>query len=103
MSNKELTRMELEEMIIKKALQEEDFKKLLLSDPHKAIAEMGLDIPADMEINILEETAQTSYLVLPHISEELSDDALELIAGGTSCNCNQQCLNFGGGYHNNSN
>lgn len=92
MSENNLSRIELEEMIIKKAMEDENFKKLLLSNPHEAIAQSGFEIPKDMEIKILEETANTSYLIFPYIPEELSDDALDLVAGGSACNCNRPCM-----------
>lgn len=90
LKNNNSTRMEVEEMIIKKALQDEDFKKLLLSNPHAAISQLDVQIPKEMEIKILQETTNTSYLVLPYITEELSDDALDLVAGGSACNCNRR-------------
>lgn len=99
MGKNNFNRMELEEMIVKKSLQDEDFKKLLLTNPHEAIAQLNVEIPKEMEIKILEETANTSYLVLPYIPEELSDDALDLVAGGSACSCNYRPFPYNsGGY-----
>ncbi|NLM55689.1 MAG: hypothetical protein GX195_12220 [Firmicutes bacterium] len=45
-----------------------------------------------MEIKVLEESAQLSYLVLPRSPEELSAEDLDAVAGGlgaeVQCNCN---------------
>ncbi|WP_304508684.1 NHLP leader peptide family RiPP precursor [Anaerotignum sp.] len=87
MSQLDEARSEIEEKLIKKALEDEEFKQLLLTNPHGAIAEFDVNIPEDMEIKILEETAKTSYLVLPFVADELSDEALDLVAGG-GCGCN---------------
>jgi hypothetical protein len=87
MNKMDESRAALEEKIIQRAMEDEEFKTLLLKDPHKAIAKLGVNIPKEMEIKILEETSKTSYLVLPFVTDELSDDALSLISGGAFCNC----------------
>ncbi|MGI6148608.1 MAG: NHLP leader peptide family natural product precursor [Firmicutes bacterium] len=75
-------KVELERKVIEKALKDEAYKAKLLSDPHGAIAEFGVQISKDVEIKVLEETANVVYLVLPYMSDELSDEALEDVAGG---------------------
>lgn len=79
-------RLALETQIMERALADEGFKERLLKNPHGAIAELGVRIPKDVEIQVLEESAKVAYLVLPYDGEELSDYALDLVAGGCECN-----------------
>lgn len=75
-----------ESRIVAKALSDEGFKRALLSDPRAIISrEMGFELPADLKINVVEETPNNFYVVLPHLagrSAELSDTELEAVAGG---------------------
>ena len=79
-------RVETENKLIEKASQDADFKARLMSDPKAAIAEeTGAELPDNLEITVLEESANHYYLVLPleaQDSEELSEEALEAVAGG---------------------
>ena len=53
-----------------------------MTNPHEAITQFGVTIHEGMEIKIVEETAQTAYLVLPFVSDEFSDEDLDSVAGG---------------------
>jgi hypothetical protein len=79
-------RKELEAQFIAKAWEDGKFKQELLSNPKATFAKaMGTTLPETLQIQVLEETPTTYYLVLPKnaaVSEELSDDALEAVAGG---------------------
>jgi hypothetical protein len=82
------TRREFESELIAKVWKDEAFKQELLINP-KAIYEQYLEqkLPENLQIHVVEENAQNLYLVIPkapQISEELSDKALETIAGGKS-------------------
>ena len=52
--------------------------------------ELGTRLPEGIEVRVVEETADTIYLVLPYASPlggeegELSDQDLEAVAGGSS-------------------
>ncbi|MFS0519415.1 NHLP leader peptide family RiPP precursor [Nostoc sp. UIC 10607] len=83
------TRHEFESKLIAKTWQDEAFKQELISDPKAVYArELGQEIPESLKIQVLEESANTVYLVLPRKPEvasvegELSDEALEVVAGG---------------------
>lgn len=57
---------QLREQIIEKAWSDNAFKLQLLADPKSAIQkEFGIDIPAEINLKVLEETDDTFYLVLP--------------------------------------
>jgi hypothetical protein len=81
-------RTELEARLIARAWQDEAFKQQLLADPRAAIAaETGGSIPSGMEIRVVEETATVRYLVLPRNTTQLSDEELDMTAGGLCCEC----------------
>ncbi len=83
------TRKDLEAKVIQKAMEDNDFRTKLLETPKAALAEIGgRVVPDGLNINIVEETPNTITLVVPptptQFSEnaELSDDALDSVAGG---------------------
>ena len=63
------------------------FRQRLLEDPKAAVEdELGTQLPEDVRVQAVEETADTIYLVLPSASPvgeggELSDRELEAVAG----------------------
>lgn len=79
-------RQELEAKFIAKAWEDEKFKQDLINDPKGTYAKaMGTPLPDNIEVRVMEETPTTYYLVIPtnpEVSEELSDEALEAVAGG---------------------
>ncbi len=78
----------LETRVITRALQDESFKQQLLSGSVAAKAaieqEIGQKLPQDLQVKVIEETANVSYVVLPKMpsTDELSEDELETVAGG---------------------
>jgi hypothetical protein len=87
-SYKELMSMshkEWAEKVITKALEDAAFKQQLLSDPKTAVEKLlGKSLGA-INLKVVQETANTMYLVLPvHAgSSELSDEELDMVAGGS--------------------
>jgi hypothetical protein len=86
-------RVEMERRLIERSLQDESFRQRLLKDPRATVEqELSVQLPADVQVQVVEETADTIYLVLPSASPigeggELSDLDLEAVAGGASAGC----------------
>ena len=63
-----------------------DYRKSMLDNPKDLLAkQMQQDLPDNLDVKVVEETAETFYLVAPHVAaegDELSDDDLEKVAGG---------------------
>ncbi len=71
--------------VIARAWSDPDFKAQLLNDPKVALAGYGIDLPAGLELKVVENTAETVHMVLPATPSqagELSDEALQNLAGG---------------------
>jgi|SRR5215203_7542550 hypothetical protein len=84
---------ETERKLIQRSLEDESFRQRLLDDPKGTIEqELGTRLPEGMEVRVVEESAQTIYLVLPSASPlvqggELSDQELDAVAGGDGGDC----------------
>ena len=80
------TRTEYEQELIHKATTDEAFRDRLLTNPRAAIEdEYGIRFPAGIEISVIEETPRSLNLVLPaRPADQLSDDELAGVAGGTN-------------------
>jgi hypothetical protein len=94
------SRAEMERKLIERSLEDEDFRQRLLDDPKGTIEhDLGSRLPESIEVRVVEESAQTIYLVLPSRSadaqgRELADQELEEVSGGatnywspTACGC----------------
>jgi hypothetical protein len=73
-------RAEVERRLVERSLEDDAFRLRLLE-------ELGIQLPAEVQVRVVEETADTIYLVLPSASPlgesgELSDRELEAVAGG---------------------
>jgi len=70
---------------VARAWTDEAYKARLKSDPHTALSEVGVDVPAGIGIKVVEDTAQTTHVVLPEAPDnagEMSDEELAKVAGG---------------------
>ena len=81
------TRQDIEARIIAKAWKDEAYKQELLTNPQAVLArEFGVEFPEEIKVQVLEENSSSLYFVLPMspmaIAQELSEDQLEVIAGG---------------------
>jgi hypothetical protein len=71
--------------IIAKAWRDPAFKSALIANPAAALKAEGIDVPAGMAVTVLENTDNQFHLVLPPVpTDELSDEALDAVAGGCS-------------------
>ncbi|ODH02071.1 NHLP leader peptide family natural product precursor [Nostoc sp. KVJ20] len=86
MSTQEFSREEFNANVAAKAWQNVAFRQELLSNPKAAIArELGTTLPENLQIHVFEEDTNNIYLVIPpvpQVDEELSEEALEQVAGG---------------------
>jgi hypothetical protein len=84
------SRAEMEGRLIERSLQDESFRQRLLDDPKGTIEqELETQLRESIEVRVVEESAETIYLVLPSASPvgqggELSDQELDAVAGGFS-------------------
>ncbi len=86
MENQILSTLELNELIGKKAAEDEAFRLALLSDPKAALEkELGVVIPEDIKIEVHVESMKSLHLIIPPANtDELTDDDLESVAGGAA-------------------
>jgi hypothetical protein len=90
------SRDEAEARLVERAIQDEQFRSLLLSDPRAAAQqELGIDLPTSVRLHVLQESPSDLYMVLPLkpaalkgviADDELSETELEHVSGGM-CTC----------------
>lgn len=72
--------------IISKCWQDAAFKKRFLTEPKAVLAEFGMDLPAGLEVKVVENSDKVMYLTLPPnpktLGGELSDNQLDAVSGG---------------------
>jgi hypothetical protein len=68
--------------VIAKAWSDADFKARLLANAAEILQAEGIEIPAGVKIDVVENTNEHFYLVIPNQPEELSDEQLDKVAGG---------------------
>ena len=82
MDEKTMTVSQLREHLIDKATEDSEFRSRLMADPRAAIkAETGVTVPSGFNVEVHEDTADTSHLVLPP-SARLGEADLVHAAGG---------------------
>jgi hypothetical protein len=80
------TRGQLYDKIADQAAANPKYRASLMKDPRGLMSkQLGAQIPANVTVKIVEETADTYYVVLPYVTkegQELGDADLEKVAGG---------------------
>lgn len=61
---------------------DEALKARFLANPAAVMAEFGLQVPAGKTVKAVANTAAELYIVLPEPQEDLTDDQLDMVAGG---------------------
>jgi hypothetical protein len=83
-SPNQISRADVEDIILAKVAEDPAFAARLKADPKAVLSEMfGTKLPADLQISVFQETPNHLMLRLPApVSDELSDSVLEGVAGG---------------------
>ena len=79
-------RSQYSEQLIGRAERDPEFRKRLIADPKAAVKEeLGVDLPGDLDVRVVQEQPTEAVLVLPVVSESgaLREEELAGAAGGT--------------------
>ena len=75
----------LNQQVIARATKDPDYRRQLLADPRAALGQaFGQELPAHVQVKVIEQEPDTIYLLLPReaASQELSEEELDSVAGG---------------------
>ena len=75
-------------ILIAKCWSDDGFKKRLLADPGATLKAEGVELPDDLTYKAVENTDKVFHLVIPAKPNELSDEDLNMVAGGIFLRCN---------------
>lgn len=97
METKDLSTLELNQLVAQKASENEEFRLALLNDPKSAMEkEFEVTFPEDTTIQVHVENIQELHLIIPaQKTDELSDDQLEDVAGGVMSNPGTMVVAYG--------
>jgi Nitrile hydratase, alpha chain len=89
----EITRGAVQDLLTKFSTNDPKYRAALLKDPKMVLEkQLNTTLPKSMHVKAVEETADTVYVVVPFVpksGQQLSDNALEMVAGGfKDNNCN---------------
>ena len=80
-----MSRGGMQDLVAKFAVESAKYRQALINDPKKVLeTQFNVSLPQAVTVRSLVETADTAYIVVPHIPSqgELSDSDLERVAGG---------------------
>ena len=76
------TRRDLEAKLVARAWADEGFRERLKSDPRAAVSEeTGIVVPESITVEVLEETAEKAYIVIPANRVAIADEELDAAGG----------------------
>ena len=74
--------------------KDEALKARFMTDPKAVLAEYGVDVPANMNVNVVENSDNTVHITMPQAPSDsagLSDEELKNVAGGSG---NSHCIEY---------
>jgi hypothetical protein len=77
--------------------KDEALKARFMSDPKAVLAEHGIDVPANIDVNVIENTDKTVHITMPITpanASHLSDQELSAAAGGFDCSGGCEIASF---------
>jgi hypothetical protein len=79
-----MTRGEVQDLMIRFAIENPKYRQALLTNPKATIEKQLNTSLGNVQVKAVAETADTVYVIVPHVpaSGELSDADLERVAGG---------------------
>lgn len=96
-----MTRGEMQDLLAKFCAENVTYRDALMADPKGVLAkQFNNAIPDAMNVEVLVETADKSYVIVPHVAGEgeLDDADLEKVAGGFADKYEANC-GAGGGFN----
>ena len=95
MSDVAMTRGEIQDLLSKFAKNTPSYRAALLKNPKSVLeGQLNTKIPDSIHVKAVEETADTMYVIVPFVPQagaELSDSALEMVAGGKGSSDSYDC------------
>ena len=94
-----MTRGEVQDLLAKFAVENAKYREALVRDPKMIIEKQFGSRLGNIQVTAVVETADTVYIVVPHVPAEgeLSDRDLEKVAGGKNDTINATCITVGVG------
>jgi hypothetical protein len=80
-----MSRGQIQDLVAKFAAENPKYREALIKDPKSVIEkQLNISLPGSVQIKTVVETADTGYIVVPHVPAEgeLDDADLESVAGG---------------------
>ena len=74
--------------------KDEALKARFMTDPKAVLAEYGVDVPANIDVNVVENSDNTVHITMPQAPSDsagLSDEELKNVAGGSG---NSHCIEY---------
>ncbi len=72
------------EILIHKAWENPEFRKMLKEHPEKALFSLGIETPSGKKIKVYEDTETQIHISIPHAPPELSEEDLKKLSAGLS-------------------